>query len=174
MSEAPALGVAEPERQKKRKREETGQEEEYEESQGTDVSAEEKPWYAPMHIEIKIRSFGGDIIARKVHIIDDSMCIDPSLGSIHDLAQAYRRKTAQGKYVDGERVYAFIKCPKDDSGTNTIRCDQLPYEKIRFYVSEQNRVSDDDGKSGEHDGRKEGHPLYCLDVTAWRVNTHGL
>ena len=150
-------------------REEIGQGVESEESEdrgskrgrSPDVSSPEEEWYKPMNIEITVRSLSGDIVAGTVYRIDDKMYVDPSLGSIHHLAQAYRRRTEQGGYVDGEAVYAYIKCPIDDSGVErTIRCDELPNDKVRFYVSDKNLVS--------ADGGQRGGPWYRIEVTASR------
>ena len=100
-----------------------------------------------MNIEIKARSLNGDIVARTVYRIDDNMCVDPSLGSIHNLAQSYRNEVFDGRYVDGEKVYAYIKCPTDDSVS--IRCDERPHDLLRHYVSDKTLVKD--GTSGGSD-----------------------
>ena len=70
------------------------------------VVSDDEEWYKPMNIEVKVRSLNGEIVARMVCRLHDRMYVDPSLGSIHNSAQAYRRKTEDGSYVDGEKVAA--------------------------------------------------------------------
>ena len=130
------------------------------------VSSEEE-WIEPMQLEIKIRNQKtGDLIISKVHSIGKNMRVDPTLGSIHNDAQIFRRRTEQGSYVENDKVYVRLKFHKDERGL-PLRCDTRPYDKIRFYVSENTLV----GESGGHDGNA-AVPWHCIEAEALRVSTH--
>ena len=161
------------ESQKRRERDEPGQEDEYEESSlstpegSMEVSSEEE-WIEPMDIEIKIRNaMNGDLIVSKVHSISKNMRVDPTLGSIHNDAQALRRRTEQGRYVENHKVYAQLKFHKDERGV-PIRCDKRPYDKVRDYLSENTLV----GESDEPRFGSDPVPWHCIEAEAIQVSQH--
>ena len=116
---------------------------------------------APMKLVVRIRSLAGDIITEPTYRINRNMRVDPTLGNIHAHAAYHLRAKDTGGAP--EKIEVYIKIPERDGKTQTVKCGDRPFDKIRFYVTEKDLI--DDGKAtASHEA--EVMPLYRIEVTA--------
>ena len=95
--------------------------------------------------------------------------MDPSLGSIHAHAANHLNKEAKDIGGAPEKIHVYIKTPERDGKTQTVKCGDRPFDKIRFYVTEKDLI--DDGKATAcHEA--EVMPLYRIEVTAVKERLH--
>ena len=71
--------------------------------------------------------------------------------------------------ISPEKIHVYIKTPERDGKTQTVKCGDRPFDKIRFYVTEKDLI--DDGKAtASHEA--EVMPLYRIEVTAVKERLH--
>ena len=120
---------------------------------------------APMKIVVRIRSLAGNIIKDVTYTINRNMAVDvePSLRSIQAHAAIHFNEEEVVDWAILEKIHVYIKTPERDGKTQTVKCGDRPFDKIRFYVTEKDLI--DDGKAtASHEA--EVMPLYRIEVTA--------